>query len=112
MFSKPKDGQTKKEYTEARVPQLIREGKTPDQAIAECNAMWEAARDKYGDNEPSIEVCTEKSLEFSAEIGDGIFINMSQEDVVLPKRTFAEVLTMLGCEPGKRYEIEISVEEV
>lgn len=111
MFSKPKDGQSRKEYTEARVPQLIREGKTPSQAIAECNAMWALARDKYGDNEPSIEVCTEKSIEFSAEIGDGTFINMSQEDVVLSKRTFGEVLSMLGCEPGKRYEIEICVEE-
>ena len=106
MFSKPKDGQTKKEYTEARVPQLIREGKTPSQAISECNTMWATVK------EAQLEVCTEKSIEFSAEIGDGAFINMSQEDVVLSKRTFAEVLSMLGCEPGKRYEIEISVEEV
>lgn len=96
---------TKKEYTETVVPQLIRDGRTPSQAIAECNTMWAAAR------ESQLEVCTERSIEFSAEV-DGAFKNISQEDLVFPERSFSEVFAMLGCEPGKRYEIEISVEEV
>ena len=109
MFSKPKDGQSRKEYTEDRVPQLIREGKTPNQAIAEVNAMWELYVAEA--REAQLEICTERSIEFSAEI-DGAFKNISQEDLVFPERSFSEVFAMLGCEPGKRYEIEICIEEV
>ena len=37
MIPRPQDGQTKKEYTEACVPELIRQGKTPNQGDL---SMW------------------------------------------------------------------------
>jgi hypothetical protein len=103
-----KMNQSRKEYTEERVPQLIREGKTPNQAIAEANAMWELQVAKA--REAQLEVCTERTIEFSAEI-DGAFKNISQEDLVFPERSFSEVFAMLEAEPGKRYEIKIRIEE-
>jgi hypothetical protein len=40
MIPRPQDGQSRKEYTEAYVPELIRQGKTPNQAIAEATSTW------------------------------------------------------------------------
>jgi hypothetical protein len=100
------DAQSRKEYTEARVPELIRQGKTPNQAIAEVNSMWEALASE------EMEVSYEKSLEFTAEITSNGFKGITNEESLFPDKSFAELFAMFGCEPGKRYEIEICIEEV
>ena len=103
---KPKMGQDRKAYMESCVPKLIKEGKSSDQSVAICSSMWEA---KAADM--SIEVCSEYSLEFTAEVIDGGFKGVTQEESLFQDMTFSQVFAMLKCEPGKRYEIEICVEE-
>jgi hypothetical protein len=99
------DAQSRKEYTEDRVPELIRQGKTPNQAIAEVNSMWEALASE------DMETCKESSIEFSASVTDVGFEGVTQEDSLFGDKSFSEILAMLGAEPGKRYEIEICIEE-
>lgn len=105
-MSTPLEGQTKKQYMEWIVPQLIQEGKTPEQAIAECKIAWA----DYA-AEQSIEICSETSVEFTAEVTADGFKTVLQEENIFADMTFAQVFAMLNCEPGKRYEIEICVEE-
>ena len=102
----PKVGQNRKDYMETCVPKLIKEGKNPDQAVAVCSSMWEA---KASDE---LEVSSEQSIEFTSEVTDTGFKEVLQEENIFPDMTFTQVFSMLKCEPGKRYEIEISVEEV
>ena len=103
---KPKKGQDRKTYMESCVPELIKEGKSSDQAVAICSSMWEA---KAADM--SIEVCSENSIEFTAEVTDNGFKGITQEESLFQDMTFAQMFAALKCEPGKRYEIEICVEE-
>lgn len=101
----PKPGQNRKEYMEACVPKLIKEGKTSDQAVAVCSSMWEAKASE------EIEVSSERSVEFTAEVTEEGFKGVTQEEALFPDKSFAEIFAMLKCEPGKRYEIEICIEE-
>ena len=101
----PKSGQDRKSYMESCVPKLIKEGKNPDQSVAMCSSMWEAKA------EEDMEICEESSIEFSASVTDVGFDGVTQEDSLFGDKSFSEIFAMLGCEPGKRYEIEICVEE-
>lgn len=98
---------SKKLYMENVVPNLMREGKSPDEAISIASELWAKAEEG-----PTIEVCSENSIEFSAEVTSTGFSTVVQEEDVLEDMTFAQAFAALKCEPGKRYEIEISVEEV
>ncbi len=44
---KPKDGEKEADFVKRCIPQLIEEGKRPDQAVAICHAMF---RDKGEDD--------------------------------------------------------------
>ena len=102
----PKVGQNRKDYMENCVPKLIKEGKNPDQAVAVCSSMWEAKA------EEDMEICKENSIEFSASVTDMGFEGITHEESLFGDKSFSEILAMLGTEPGKRYEIEICIEEV
>jgi len=39
------------------------------------------------------------------------FDGVTQEDSLFGDKSFSEIFAMLGAEPGKRYEIEICIEE-
>jgi len=41
----PKDGETQKEFVARCIPALIDEGKEQDEAVAQCNSMWEKAQE-------------------------------------------------------------------
>lgn len=58
----------------------------------------------------TMEICKEKSVEFSAEITDTGFTGVVQDETLLNDITFSELLKNL-CEPGKRYCFEICAEE-
>jgi hypothetical protein len=99
----------KKKYIEDVVPNLIREGKSPDEAISTASKLWE--KSIALESEQALEVCYESSLEFTAEVTSTGFKTVLQEEDVLEDMTFAQAFAALKCEPGKRYEIEICVEE-
>ena len=101
-----KPGESKKTYIERCVPKLISEGRDPDQAVAICNSMWAKAQE-----EPILEVSTEKSVEFEAEVTSDGFKMIVIEETPIESLTFAAVFAAFGCEAGKRYEIEICIEE-
>lgn len=104
-----KPGESKKTYMERCVPKLIDEGRNPDQAVAICNSMF---LKKAKGAEMGLEVSTEKSVEFEAEVSSDGFKMVTVEDgPPMESLSFAEILTAFGCEAGKRYKIEICIEE-
>ena len=100
---------SKKQYIENVVPTLTREGKTLDEAVAHASDLWDKSISL--ESQQAFEVCFENSLEFTAEVTSTGFKTIVQEEDIFPDMTFAQVFTILKCEPGKRYEIEICVEE-
>ena len=100
----------KKQYIESVVPTLTREGKTLDEAVAHASVLWE--KSIALESQQALEVCSESSLEFTAEVTSDGFKTVVQEEDVFEDMTFAQAFAALKCEPGKRYEIEICVEEV
>lgn len=101
---------SKKQYIESVVPTLAREGKTLDEAVAHASELWDKSISL--ESQQALEVRSENSLEFTAEVTSTGFKTIVQEEDVLEDMTFAQAFAALKCEPGKRYEIEISVEEV
>jgi hypothetical protein len=99
----------KKKYIESVVPTLAREGKTLDEAVAHASELWE--KSIALESEQALEVCYESSLEFTAEVTSTGFKTVVQEGDVIEEMTFAQAFAAFKCEPGKRYEIEICVEE-
>ena len=106
--------ESKIEYMKIRVPELIMGGNDIGASTAMASSEWEenqAAAFLPVRASEDIEVSCECSIEFTAEVTDGGFKGILQEEALFADKTFAEIFAMLKCEPGKRYEIEISVEE-
>jgi len=102
-----KPGESKKSYLERCVPKLISEGRDPDQAVAICNSMWAKAQE-----ESTLEVCVEKSIEFEADVApNGFQMVVIEDSDPIESLTFAQVFAAFGCEADKRYKIEICTEE-
>jgi hypothetical protein len=96
----------RKEHMENSVAQLVREGKTPNEAVAIAIEQFRA----LSENEP-MEVCKEMKLEFSGDFSESGFSKIVQEEAPYDDTSLADLFKILGCQPGKRYEVEICVEE-
>lgn len=99
--------ESKVEYMKTRVPELIKEGNDIGVSAAMASVEWETNQVKAEE----FEVSEEYSIEFSGEITETGFMGITQEDMTIADKTFAEIFALLGCVPGKRYEIEVCVEE-
>lgn len=104
-----KPGESKQEYMERCVPMLIKEGKSPDQAVAICASMAKSAEANL------LEFTKKVNIELTAMVvEDGLMVLVEGEEETpdtYRMATFNEIFAMLGCENGKHYEIEISVKE-
>ena len=94
-----------KNTNEALVSQLMLGGMSLEQAVAFCTEQSRAET-------MGLEVCTEKCVEFEAEVtSDGFKMMTSEDGSPVETISFADVFALFGCEASKRYGIEISIEE-
>lgn len=107
----PSKNESHKSYMERCVPQLIKEGKNPDQAVAVCSSMYSAKAESESDNMLEPEVT--QSISFCGVLTPEGFrlVTVEDSDTVIEKLSFLDVFSPFNLEEGKTYEFEIKVEE-
>lgn len=103
---KPRRNEPRKDFMERCVPQLIDEGRNPDQAVAICSSMFN--RTKASEE---LEPCMEISIEFEALFDGSSFIQIISKESIYPDMTLGDLFAKLNLDPSKRYEFEVSAEE-